>query len=321
MVDKAHIAVDMFFAMSGFVMYLAYINKAYSKNFSYYDFIIRRIARIYPVHIVTLTIAVAMFTLGGYFGLTTDASLHLRDTWAHLFMVHGWGMTDDIRLNYPSWSISAEFFGYLLFPFMFLAFVKLDWRTLLVAVVAFVIAYYCIYMFFFEKVLGKGLFELTYNFSIIRVVPGFALGIAMAHAALRLPPIRLSWLLTGLSVTAAALLASLNDALMVVGAALVLGILYLANPRIPRWMVYVGTLSFSIYMCHGLVEMTGFKLGERFLGWAEGGAPLWSLPVMVLAAMLGAVLLHYFVEKPGWRFVLGLAKSRTSRIGEVGSSR
>jgi peptidoglycan/LPS O-acetylase OafA/YrhL len=40
----------------------------------------------------------------------------LADLPAHLFMVHAWGTTAAVGWNFPSWSISAEWAAYLLFP-------------------------------------------------------------------------------------------------------------------------------------------------------------------------------------------------------------
>ena len=48
--------VTFFFILSGFVMSLGYSNKIESENFDYREFILKRIAKIYPLHLLCLFI-------------------------------------------------------------------------------------------------------------------------------------------------------------------------------------------------------------------------------------------------------------------------
>lgn len=108
--------VDLFFVVSGFVIarqYLGLVDDAASIR----RFLWRRLARIYPLHLATLAFYVA---LAGalHFGVArTDnpARYPLSDLPRQLLLLHAFA-GDRLTFNFPSWSLSAEMFCYLLFP-------------------------------------------------------------------------------------------------------------------------------------------------------------------------------------------------------------
>jgi peptidoglycan/LPS O-acetylase OafA/YrhL len=77
-----------------------------------------RIARVYPMHLAALTAMIVLFAgataMGA--GVGSPDAFKWSDLPAHLFMVHAWGTTEAVGWNFPSWSISAEWLAYLLFP-------------------------------------------------------------------------------------------------------------------------------------------------------------------------------------------------------------
>jgi peptidoglycan/LPS O-acetylase OafA/YrhL len=55
MLEKSYLAVDLFFVLSGYILTLVYLDKASLINKSgFFKFMRARIARIYPLHFVTL---------------------------------------------------------------------------------------------------------------------------------------------------------------------------------------------------------------------------------------------------------------------------
>jgi peptidoglycan/LPS O-acetylase OafA/YrhL len=121
--SQGFLAVDLFFILSGFV-----IHRAYSSKFSpfylgaYFDFIFRRLARIYPLHLFCLFLYVFVPLAIVY--LSTEKELGERFSPSYLFqsllLIQNWGFSSKLDWNYPAWSISVEFFAYLLFPFLML---------------------------------------------------------------------------------------------------------------------------------------------------------------------------------------------------------
>jgi peptidoglycan/LPS O-acetylase OafA/YrhL len=106
------LGVAYFYILSGFV--LAW---SWSPDKSTSEFYVHRIARIYPMHIITLALSLTAFLLtgsrfGGYVG-------NLPGTIAQLFLAHDWlPGHPNVRQawNGVSWSLSAEFAFYLCAP-------------------------------------------------------------------------------------------------------------------------------------------------------------------------------------------------------------
>jgi peptidoglycan/LPS O-acetylase OafA/YrhL len=107
-------AVDIFFALSGFVMAFTYLGRAVDWR----TFLRARLARIYPLHIATALIILAMNIAGAR--LTGDSDPRLMNPQGaveQLFLVSALPGFSGFVWNMPSWSISIEWWLYLtLFP-------------------------------------------------------------------------------------------------------------------------------------------------------------------------------------------------------------
>jgi peptidoglycan/LPS O-acetylase OafA/YrhL len=150
-------------------------------HFHYGFFLQRRLARIYPLHFVTF-LAVVCYVVAGRLmgvGFSDPDAYAVSEIPANLLLVHGWGL-GRMSWNYLSWSVSAEWFAYLLFPLLtwiLLPHQRDPWLRLALAVSSLLALYW-----FAEPLLGQKLTHLTVNFSILRIVPEFVLGIALYHS-------------------------------------------------------------------------------------------------------------------------------------------
>lgn len=109
--NKANIGVSYFFILSGFVMVIAYgKNKAVEiKKSSYY---LNRVARIYPVYLLALAIAVVA-------ALIKTHTIPVQSLILQLLVVQSWVPGSIDKLNFPGWSLSVEALFYVAFPFLF----------------------------------------------------------------------------------------------------------------------------------------------------------------------------------------------------------
>lgn len=117
-----YLGVDVFFVLSGFV--LAY---NYSERLSCWrprqaaSFVQNRVARVWPVHLVTLHADLLQAWVVGTLGITAGG--HRRTVSAYLenlTMTHSW-WNDRPSFNAPAWSISAEWAAYLACPLLLIA--------------------------------------------------------------------------------------------------------------------------------------------------------------------------------------------------------
>ncbi|MGB0662662.1 MAG: acyltransferase family protein [Pontibacterium sp.] len=114
--------VDFFFVLSGFVITLTYSHRLNTAP-QYFEFSKRRLLRLYPLHIVTLTgficFELAKYVASHYFGINASTPPFQGDKTIdallpHLLLIHNF-VLEDLTWNRPSWSISAEFVTYLIF--------------------------------------------------------------------------------------------------------------------------------------------------------------------------------------------------------------
>jgi peptidoglycan/LPS O-acetylase OafA/YrhL len=111
------IAVDLFFVISGIVIASGYLGRTSSWR-EYGGFIRRRFGRLYPLHLLTLGfyVAIGVATSLGLISVMGESNYAFDQLPANLLLVHAWGFSSQLSFNYVSWSISAEWFVYLLFP-------------------------------------------------------------------------------------------------------------------------------------------------------------------------------------------------------------
>ena len=108
--------VDLFFVVSGFVIARQYFGRV-GDAASIGRFLWRRLARIYPLHLVTLAFYIALAGALHFGAARTDnpARYPLSDLPAQFLLLHAF-VGERLTFNFPSWSLSAEMFCYLLFP-------------------------------------------------------------------------------------------------------------------------------------------------------------------------------------------------------------
>jgi len=122
--------VDAFFIISGIVISMVYANGI--KNLiDYKRFLCLRLARLYPLHFLTLAFYVTLGLLyyAGFIHVVNPAKYDFRDLLPNLLLLHAWGFAHGLSFNYVSWTVSAEFFCYLCFPFVLFYFAKTNvWK-------------------------------------------------------------------------------------------------------------------------------------------------------------------------------------------------
>ncbi|MEI9928061.1 MAG: acyltransferase [Sphingomonas sp.] len=309
-----YLGVDFFFVLSGFVIWLTYADRLQAEGLAGIpEFLKRRIARIWPLHLVMLAVAMLFALALGIVGHPDWAQYPPAELPLHVLLLQNWGFTGRLTWNVPAWSISCELAAYLLFPLLVLA---VDWRkvptlALLGAALVFAGLLYAAFAAGGATVLGQLILEL----GVVRCLCEFALGTIMCglwlrwRAAPMLPAI-------GAAVASGLLLAAHAAGmvpqiaaipLVFAGAVLVLALTagMRGNPFEIALVHYLGEISYATYLGHWMLWMA-FKLvfihGER-IGWGPGVA----FVAIVLAA---SVALYHLVERPAQRWINALPLPR-----------
>ena len=111
------VAVQFFFILSGFIFFFMYKDMIFSKSISFKNFIILRLSRLYPLHLLTLF---AMLFLQLLYNYLNDSYFiyegnNFKNFVLNFLLIHQWGFATQWSFNNPSWSISVEFLLYMVF--------------------------------------------------------------------------------------------------------------------------------------------------------------------------------------------------------------
>ena len=317
-VTKGYLGVETFFILSGFILSHVYLEAAGEKRFRYGGFLWARLARVYPLHLVTLFGMIGLGVVATAAGMSIDGSLtNWRDLPAHLTLTHAWGLATSSAFNHPSWSISAEWAAYLGFPaFAFVAW-RLRERPVLATGLAagLALALYAA----FEFLAGYALTEATFRWGALRIVPCFALGCALylIHRRGGVPFAGPVALISGVAVLVSASL-GLWDAITVLAAGgLILGLGSLENSRAgvlgSKPGVYLGEISYSIYMVCAPVLLLTTNAAARLTGADDKQFHLLVWLGLVAAIPVAAMVTYHLVERPARKAMRGVADRRAAR--------
>lgn len=317
-VTKGYLGVEVFFVLSGFILSHVYLQAAGEKRFSYGGFLWARIARVYPLHLLTLFGVMALGLVAVAAGMSIDANVLSWETLpAHLTLTHAWGLAPAAGWNHPSWSISAEWFAYLAFPlFAALAWPMRERPRLAVALAAaFALALYAV----FEPLAGFSLTEATFRWGALRIVPCFALGCALylVHRRMSVPRPALVATTCAVLIGLAAAFGLWDPVVVLLAGGMILALASLPNGGWAgsRAGVWLGEISYSVYMVCAPWLLLSVNLAAKLTGAADKQLH----PVVWLAIVAGVVpvaaLSYHLVERPARTLLRGLADRRPGARG------
>jgi len=323
-----YLGVDLFFLLSGFIIYHVHRRDASLSLGGVLHFYGLRLARMYPVHLLTLCGLAFLVLAARRVGITPThpEDFHAVDFLYNLLLIHSWGVADDIHWNSPAWSISCEWFAYLLFPVLALWLNRLASArraTLWLAGEAAVFA--LAYVFFFHGNLDNKFDGHFARYALARVCLEFTFG-ALCCRLCSLIDMR-AWPWT------AAVLAGVLVAILLIGtplrdiAIVVVFVLMILAGSMPGnlvarvlglpILVYLGDISYSLYMIHVPMRMTLGKLLEpRLLQEPRATASMMAIGFF-LATIAVAAATYHMVEAPARRWLRRLL----DRTGEAGAHR
>lgn len=313
LIERARLAVDFFFILSGFVLAHVYGAQIRSGRYSHGRFLVARLARIYPAHIAMLAVMAVLATVALLLGQPFETDSYSADGFlSAAAMIHAWfPTTTPNEWNGPSWSLSAEWAAYLAFP-MF-AFIGLrngrnPWLTLGLSVLLFIGL-----DAFYRDRYGEILTHAELVLGVLRIVPEFLFGIGLYQLGLRLRP---GPMLTRLSAGAScvALIAmmafSADERLTVAVAGLViLSLALLARSGSDRAFGHplaleAGEASFALYLVHLPVLIVWKNVAAMFSdGDSAYRLAFWEAGVLLVLTLAAAFALHAFWEKPARRWI------------------
>jgi peptidoglycan/LPS O-acetylase OafA/YrhL len=324
MVAKGYMMVDLFFIMSGFI-----ISHVYQQSFqngltsqSFRKFIVARFARVYPLHFFVLLILILLVWPSGQWNMVQDPKAILTN----LFLIHSFGIHKVFTWNVPSWSISAEWWAYMIFPILVIfMYRKRKLANVLLGIFA-ILAYIAI-MFWLPrkdpfdptKVVPHNL-DSTFDYGFLRGLAGFTVGMLLykAYQAELFLKIFQKDITAGLIIllTLFCLHLGVNDGFYIILFAAVVFAFALNNGKLHRlcnlrFLQYIGLISYSIYLVQLfpviILWVSGIHLpGVKYTdyGASTGFWPGVGYCLIFLVFVIGfSSLTYYTIEKPCRKYI------------------
>lgn len=299
-IQHFNLFVDLFFAISGFVIAKQYLDKVGGYRATT-RFLWRRIARIYPLHLLTLSfylVIAAALQLGLARG-ENPARYPLSDIPAQLLMLHA-VFGERLTFNFPSWSLSAEMVCYLLFPLLAAVLSKhrrLAPALFVVAVLANSVAAIATDIGPWTDWINRG--------GAFRALPSFILGMTLFlyRAEIRQRPdirspfslvLLLFLALGGLLPASLALALVYTIAILAVRVDLTGQSTLLLHSGVDRW----SDLTYSVYMLHIPVATVVLTIAGRYLSPYVADARLALIPAALTALAVASYLSYRYFETP-----------------------
>lgn len=254
---SGYLAVDLFFALSGFVIALNYTDRL-ANNLTVARFMQLRLIRLFPLYLLGFAIAIAMLATGSMLQLQPDASI--GDV--ACAMVFGVAMLPDpcgailFPMNGPSWSLFFELAINLVFALVL-------WRSslTLLAVLMGVSLFYFFHRFGPPHYFNVGWAWENFSGGMMRTVFSFCAGVVLyrvlpsgwrkqSYASL-LPILGMTIVIGVMVPEAYRIHFEILAVVLILPVLLFLGCLLEApNPVVRRIFGLLGDLSYPIYVIH-----------------------------------------------------------------------
>lgn len=328
--DNFYLGVDLFFVLSGFIIYGVY-GDAIRGGQAYGRFLWLRIARIYPLHLATLlafiVLQAAVTARGGNLEAMLRPIFSHNDVWsfvANLFAVHGLHLFEGPSFNIPSWSISTELYTYVFFGALFWAGAIRRDKPFLVPGLLALAAYAWL-------AVKTPSIHVMHDWGVVRNVLGFALGVIAYGVCARLPAPSTRTLSCVQAGAIAALLVMLAVSTRRVpyadyGAPIAFAVLIAACSHdrggvcpllLHAPLQWLGRISYSVYMTHYIVVLLA---GAAFLEAVRSGlldSTRWTSLSLLLLVTIVVLALSYvtyeFLERPARAFLRACWPRRAAR--------
>lgn len=309
---NAYLMVDLFFVLSGFVIYNAYFgNINNTKELLKFQFL--RLGRLYPVHLTFLFLFVIIefskYIAYRYFNIYNEKNLPFSESNSisflqNIFLIHSIGPNSHpLSFNSPSWSISVEFYTYLLFGLLCIIPKKISlhflWGIPLISLLLLNI-------------------DATFGFTnLLRCFTGFFIGCLTArlNTNFRLNFFSNSYFVTLFVLSLFIFLylkkqGEFDSTIYALTSILILSIANISDGPIKRFLnlsplIWLGTVSYSIYMSHQIilwVENQFFRVILKFPTLMVGNShtpqlPFWQAIIAYIVTFIFIFIISYYTYK------------------------
>jgi peptidoglycan/LPS O-acetylase OafA/YrhL len=301
---RGWLATDFFLMLSGYVLSRSYGDRLANGGISPLRFFIRRLARLWPSHMIVLMgfgVFVLACTVAGFPAGHAD-HYSLLSFVAQAALVHGWGMFDGPVWNVPTWTLSVLLVCYAFYSLYAPALPGRSRAVLVIAAVAVVTGA----QLAAAALAHRALADLPFAWGLLRAIPLFLAGnlIERATRGWRVgPPV--FW--TGLTVCSLSVVLAqqvlrsvVTDAIGLMALAILIVLSGAVTFNETPFSHRLGRASFSLFLTHSLVGALWFGVSPRLISLlhlpAAAQWALWAAGVAV--ALMVAFVFEAMIDRP-----------------------
>lgn len=285
-----YLGVEVFFVISGFIIPYAMYQRGYKLPHDASSFIIRRLIRLEPAYLISVAINIALWSASA--ALLPATALPMPENIVSVTLAHVAYMAPWLNMPWFSpvyWSLAIEF-QYYIFILIFgpLLFANNRWWIRI----------------FFVLISALSLVE-TDSRLFVHYLPLFGIGfLQFVRTTGRLK----SWEI--ISWIVAMSLIALNNVGLPASCAGLLSAFVIAFPwpRVPRPLIFLGTISYSMYLMHVPVGGRVINLSTRLPNTEY--KELLGLGLALIASIGAAYIFYRLIERPTASWSYNIGKSR-----------
>ena len=304
--------VDLFFVLSGFIlMHVHGEDFRVYREVSFWRFYVLRFFRVYPLNTAVLLALLPIYfflpDLVVWFRMEHSVPIpwHNHDFSEagfvqSLFLAQTWTFVKPGEWNGPAWSLSAEVFGYAIFPLLahFLIWRRSALTCLLNAAGSLVLLMVLLVLFEHTQDSPTG------TFGLVRMIFGFIAGMAMARCYQLLPdatwlgrPVALA---SVIFIVAVLSVRSLNVLVVFGFCGLIFALAYQQGPfntlMSSKPAMFLGRISFSLYMIHYIPLKISLWLRQTAFVDSSLGFRIFCVIAVAAICLVLAMATHHYLE-------------------------
>ena len=301
------VAVQFFFILSGFIFFMFYRERILEGVINFKNFIILRLTRLYPLHLLTLilVLAIQFFYKESYSEYFFYQSNDLENFIAHFLLIQEWGLIGETAsYNGPSWSISVEFFLYIIFFLISIFFIKNIFQSLITIIFSLLIYFFLQpvlnnlilglllfyiggFTFFFYTYLKK-FYKKKFFILVLIIIDIIVFGRFLNESFLNFQN-SIEFLIGNKLFI---LLFFIKFPLIIIN----LSILQLYKKNLGKNIKLLGDISYTIYLVHFPIQLL-FALVIKKMLIIDFNSPFFFL-IYISAVFLASILIYKFFELP-----------------------
>lgn len=309
--ENIYLSMDMFFALSAFIItHLAFIEIEKNGNFSFRNFMFRRILRIWPIYFIILAIA---YLVVKKIAVHYNIPVTLPPPGWYVFFVSNFYLEGHVFFLRQLWTISIEEQFYIIWGVCLLTMNKKIWLIIVVFCIISLIfnfcsafgtnnVYYHSLTYLFDLMCGAYFSYLIHKKArLIQYIstPSFLKTISLY---LFLPIFFLLYyflnnMFTGTSNNILDVIMRIvfiiHQSVIFVDQMYNVNSFFSLSKR--RFLIYVGKIAYGVYCFHGLILTAGFLIISKLSFHIP---PFLSALIMFAVTLLTGTISYRFIEKP-----------------------